>query len=333
MADAGEFPLTDGFPAWLAGVPAPAVAVGSGADCAVLRAALAPAAPEVLLTTDAQIEGYHFRRDWCTWADVGWRALAAATSDVAAMGGRCLGAVVALAVPPATPVADLREFAEGLRACGMLAGCPVVGGNLKFVPGGWSVTTSVLGTPGGRWLRAGARAGDAVWVSGRPGRAHAGLRALTEGLLPTGPGVPEAWAAFRRPKPRFAVVDAIGAATVHAAIDLSDSLVRSAERIGHASGLAIALDPARLPIDRATTAIAAALGEDALDYVLHGGESVELCCTAPPSALDGVAVALAGTGIEWTAVGEVVAGPAGQVTDPSGAPLHPSRVDEQSRRG
>jgi len=279
VGDAGEFTLLDRFPAWFAPMPAPAVTMGPGDDCALLRSSLLPDAPEVSFTTDHQIEGVHFQRDWLPPHDIGWRALAAAASDVAAMGGHPLGAVVALSMPSDTPVDDLRGFGEGLRACGEAIGCPIVGGNLARAPGGWQITTSVLGTKGAGWLRRGVQPGDTLYVTGFPGRAHAGLRVLQSGL--TSAAYDSARKAFRRPLARFAAVDPLVAAgTVTGAIDCSDSLARSLERLSVAAGVSLRIEERAVPSNAVAEAVADALGEDPVQYALHGGESFELLVAA-----------------------------------------------------
>lgn len=316
-AEAGEFALLDRFPAWFDGMPSAAITLGPGDDCALLRASLLPDAPEVSFTTDHQIEGVHFHRDWLSPRAVGWRALAAAASDVAAMGGHPLGAVVALAMPASTPVAELRGFAQGLRECGEAIGCPIAGGNLARAPGGWQITTSVLGTAGPGWRRSGVQPGDTLYVTGFPGRAHAGLRVLQSGLPSA--AYDAARQAFRRPLPRFAAVDPL-AATGHvtAAIDCSDSLARSLERLATASGVALRIEARALPSNPVAEAVARALGEDPLDYALHGGESFELLVAAG-GPLDGAecGVPLTRIGSAGPGSGVVLAGRDGE------RPLHP----------
>ncbi|MCI0343174.1 MAG: thiamine-phosphate kinase [Planctomycetales bacterium] len=303
VSDIGEFSLIARIREWL-GTAGPPVVLGPGDDCAIL--APTPGA-ELLLTTDEQAEAVHFHRDWLAPEDLGFRALSSAASDVAAMGGRPLGAVVALGLPPDARVAEVRSFCAGLRAAAADLGCPVAGGNLSGALGGWRVVTTVAGeaAAGAAWRRSGARPGDALWLTGFPGRAHAGWRAVAEGLRPSAAGVAEALAAFRRPVARFAAVRALSGAPIHAALDLSDALSRCALLLAEASGAAVALDTHGLLSDPAAAAVARALGEDPLEYALHGGESYELLLAAPPGALDHAAGALASSGLPLRAVGEV----------------------------
>lgn len=323
VGDVGEFPLLDRFPGWFAPMAAPAVTVGPGDDCAVLRASLLPDAPEVSFTIDTQIEGVHFHRDWLTPAEIGWRALTAAASDVAAMGAHALGAVVALAIPATTPVADVQAFGEGLRAAGDAMGCPIVGGNLARAPGGWHVTTSVLGTKGAGWFRSGVRPGDTLYVTGFPGRAHAGLRVLQSGVPSA--AYDAARRAFRRPRARFAAVDPLTATGgVHAAIDCSDSLARSLERLAAASGVGMRIEAQAVPSNAVAEAVAEALGEDPLDYALHGGESFELLIAAAADLRDvdcGVRLTRIGTAVPGTGL-TLVTRAGAQPLDPAGPGRH-----------
>ena len=108
-------------------------------------------------TVDAQVEGTHFRRDLCSWEDVGWRSFMAAASDVAAMGGAPWCALSSLVLAPEVDDADLDALARGQRAAADAAGAPIVGGNLSRGATS-SVTTTVLGTSHRAITRSGARA-------------------------------------------------------------------------------------------------------------------------------------------------------------------------------
>ena len=118
----------------------------------------------------------HFRRDWSTPQDIGWRCLAVNVSDVAAMGGVPLGAVVALSLPETLPVAFVEAMYDGMSAMAEAYDCPIIGGNISKATERLSVTITVLGsTPrDGAMYRASARAGDDIWVTGDLGAAKAG---------------------------------------------------------------------------------------------------------------------------------------------------------------
>jgi thiamine-monophosphate kinase len=241
------------------------VLLGPGDDAAVV------AAPDghVVATTDLMVEGRHFRRDWSTGYDVGRKAAAANLSDVVAMGARPTALLVGLACPADLPVGWVEALADGLRDEAALVGASVVGGDLV---GGDAVTVAVtaLGDLGGRppVLRSGARPGDAVVLLGSPGRAAAGLA-----LLEAGRSDDPLADAHRRPQPEYdaalALVD-IGAVT--AMIDVSDGLLSDLDHVAVASGVAIDLRAADLPVDDAVLAAADLLGVDVIDWIASGGD-------------------------------------------------------------
>jgi thiamine-monophosphate kinase len=262
------------------------VVIGIGDDAALLDLAAHTSSEsqgtQLVWTIDAQVEGTHFRRDLCSWEDVGWRSFMAAASDVAAMGGAPWCALSSLVLAPDLDDADLEALARGQRAASDAAGAPIVGGNLaRGAPS--SVTTTLLGTCHREraLTRGGARAGDALWLAGDVGLAAAGLRALERGL--EGPSVNAAVAAWRRPRARFE--DAVRIASskdVHACIDVSDGLARDVLHLARASKLRAVLDaPALLGAFGARLAdVTRALGLDgekgALELALHGGEDYAL---------------------------------------------------------
>lgn len=258
---------------------ASAALVGPGDDAAVLSA------PDgrYVVTTDMMIHGPDFRLAWSTPHDLGWKAAASNLADVAAMGARPTGLVVALAAPADTPVAFLEAFADGLRdGCAELApGCGVVGGDLS-VSSTLTIAVTAFGDLEGRApvLRSGARVGDVVAVSGALGLAAVGLARLfsdgvVDGVPIDSPGLraDAAVAAQLRPTPPIGdgVLAAIAGAT--AMIDLSDGLALDARRLAAASGVAIDLS-----LDAVGSREALAGGEDhsllatfPADAVLPGG--------------------------------------------------------------
>lgn len=270
-----------------------ATALGPGDDAAVLRAPDA----RVVVTTDVLVEGRHFRLDWSSGEDVGWRAAVQNLADVAAMGASPTGLVVALVVPPTTPV----SWAEGL-ARGLAAACPdgagVVGGDLS---GGEQVVVSVtaLGDLGGRApvLRSGARPGDVVAHAGVRGRSAAGHAWLAAGRAAPEPGpdgssdldaaVRAAVLGYRRPVSPLRAGPLAADAGASAMLDVSDGLLRDAGRLARASGVVVHLEePADVFGDdlAALGPVARALGLDARSWVLAGGEDHGLLATFPGGA-------------------------------------------------
>jgi thiamine-monophosphate kinase len=247
-----------------------AVLLGPGDDAAVV------AVPDgrVVATTDVLVEGVHFRRDWSSAEDVGHKAAAANLADVAAMGGTATSLLVGLAAPPDLPVSWALGLADGLRDEAALVGAVVVGGDTVAAPQVVVSVTALGSLQGPPITRAGARAGDLVVLAGRPGRSHAGLRLLEQGLR-DGPLV----LAHRRPSPPYAMGPALAAAGATAMCDVSDGLVHDAGHIARASGVRIDLDTAALQDD-----------EVAIEDVLTGGEDHALLATLRGAAPDGCRV-------------------------------------------
>ena len=281
VGELGEFALLDRLRQRLTPDGGPAVVHGIGDDCAVLRPA---AGHDLLVTTDTQEEGVHFRRDWSTSADIGWRCLAVNVSDIAAMGGEPLGAVVALSLPETLEVAFVEAMYDGISALAADYECPIVGGNISKSTGRLSVTITVLGsTPrDGALCRTSARAGDDIWVTGDLGGAKAGLEALLHPQAVAGLPTGEVLMRYRRPRPRLYEALYLRRQGTRSQIDLSDGLSADLAHVCEASGVAARLLADRIPISAETRRVAAALGQDALTLALHGGEDFELCLTAAP---------------------------------------------------
>jgi len=263
--------------------------VGIGDDAAVLRA---PAGQQLVWTVDDQVEGTHFERAWLSAEDVGWRATMAAASDVAAMGARPLGILSSLVLPPAFRDDELAALARGVRGAADALGTGVAGGNLARGPA-LILSTTVLGCVAAPVLRAGARAGDAVWLAGQVGKAGAGLRLLVAGKSCVAGDAAAAIAAWRRPVARTSDGLAMAAGAT-AAIDVSDGLARDGAHLARASGVALVLDA--VPLLTPALLALSADEDDALALALGGGEDYALLATSS-SPLPG-----------FTRVGEVRAG-------------------------
>lgn len=250
--------------------------VGNGDDAVVL----APSASAQVLSVDAQVEGVHFRQDLLSAEDIGYRALSAALSDLAAMGATPRAALLAIVVPASCDDARLFAIADGVAEAASQYRCPIVGGNLAR-GGELSLTTTVVGECGGPALtRAGARDGHGLFVAGELGGAALGLRALLAGR---GELVPEAARCWRRPLARIDAGRAI-ANQASAAIDVSDGLLQDLAHLASASSVGFEVELERLPLAAELSAHAALVGSDALALALSGGEDYALLYTAPAGA-------------------------------------------------
>jgi thiamine-monophosphate kinase len=223
LSELGEFGL-------LAELERRGLARGQDAEGAVL-------AGGVVVTQDTLVEGVHFRREWTSWRDLGYKAAAVNLSDLAALGAEPEALLVALALPVDVEVDAVAELYEGLNEPGV----PVAGGDTTRA-GLLVLTVSAVGrserVPG----RAGARPGDVLVVTGPLGAAAAGLHALREGLA----GFDELVARHRRPPLRLEEGRRL-ARVAHALVDLSDGLAGDAARIAERSDCRIVLEPERVP--------------------------------------------------------------------------------------
>jgi len=234
------------------------VLVGPGDDCAVLRST--DGGPALLITVDQLISGVHFDPAGASLDQIARKAVARSVSDIAAMGGSCWASVIAATLPPGFEGAD--ALFDRVHAHAVAFACPAVGGDIAVAPGALGLTVTVLGwahTGRGAVLRSGARAGDAVWVTGRLGASLVSGRHLS-----FEPRVREArW-----------LCDMLGE-RLHAMIDLSDGLGLDADRVARASGVVIELDAESLPRHADAPDWRSALGD---------GEDYELMFTAPEGA-------------------------------------------------
>ncbi|MEZ4407453.1 MAG: thiamine-phosphate kinase [Polyangiales bacterium] len=270
------------------GAPPPP-SLGVGDDAAVLASPL-----PLVVTVDAAVEDVHFSRALLSLRDAAARAIAAAVSDIAAMGARVdlpgCGLVLSWTLPRALTESDFDALVEGSADEADRLGVVIVGGNLS---GGDALAlhTTVLGRADGPVLtRAGARPGDVLAVTGSPGAASIGFAALREGRDDA--RTERCVRAWRRPTPRLDEGRAIaGRAT--ACVDVSDGLAQDAAHVASASGVSLVIEVASLPVDETVRALAGSLSIDAEHAALHGGEDYELLATGPASAFDA----------RWTVIG------------------------------
>ena len=233
--------------------------LGIGDDCAIYRPR--GGKEDLLFTTDLLIEDVHFRRASHQPQDVGWKCLARGLSDIAAMGGEPRFCLLSLAVAEWADAAWVEAFYRGLLRLARREGVVLAGGDLAKAA---KLTCDIVvcgAVPRGRALRRdGARAGDAIYVSGALGGSALGLTA----------GKGKAWKRHARPEPRIALGQFLrGKLRATAAMDLSDGLSIDLRRLCEASGLRAEISSP--PIFPGAT----------LDQALHGGEDYELLFTAP----------------------------------------------------
>lgn len=237
-----------------------------------------------VITTDALVEGVHFSLSWMSAYDVGWRAMTANASDLAAMGARPVLATVALGIPPHADGDAVLELYRGLDACARLCGLEIAGGDLTRSPQ-WIVSITAVGEVRLTSLkeRTGARPGDVLALTGTIGASRAGLLHLAERISLADPQAAAAVAAHRRPTPRTAEGRWLGASRhVHAMIDCSDGLSTDLHRLLGASHAGARIDA--VPIHPAAALAAAQMNESPMEFALAGGEDFELLVAVAPRA-------------------------------------------------
>lgn len=229
-------------------------AQGLGDDAAVFPL---PHGDDCVVSVDASVEGVHFRREWLTPREIGYRAAAAAMSDLAAMAAVPRAILLALALPDRWR-ADVPALAEGVGELAAMVGAPVAGGNVSAASE-LSLTITVIGSARTPLRRTGVEPGDALYVTGHLGGPSAALAAFLAGEAPGD----AARSRFARPQPRLLEARWLAASGAVAAIDISDGLLADAEHLAAASGVAIDIDPGLVPcVAGIPPAIAASGGEE-----------------------------------------------------------------------
>jgi len=300
------------------------LAMGIGDDSAVWQP---NPGEQVLLTTDALIEGVHFDLAWQDWESLGWKSLAVNLSDIAAMGGRPALATFTLGLHGDVAIEDIQAFYRGAARLAEASAVLIAGGDIVRSPHGLSVGVTVVGeTRSGRYLgRSGAQPGDRIAVSGTLGAAAAGLRLVQRSEDDPRRRAATAAAlvdALIEPQPRVELGELLLSRGASAAMDLSDGLLGDLPKILEASDVAATVHVSDLPI---ASSVRAFFPDSYQQLALQGGEDYELLFTASEKALE----AIFGRANELeqvvTVIGEVTAAtktsPVLTVIDESGATL------------
>jgi thiamine-monophosphate kinase len=275
-------------------------AAGLGDDCA----AVPDGTGTLLVSTDVSVEGVHFRLDWIALEEVGWRAAAAALSDLAASGAEPVGLLAAVVAPRDATDRSVAELMSGVAAAGAAVGSPVLGGDLA-AGSAWIITVTVLGRAARPVSRHGARPGDGIWVTGSLGGARAALEAWRRGEVPTA----SVRRAFARPEPRINAGRWLADHAARAMLDLSDGLAGDASHLAAASAVGLEIELRSLPRAPAVGDEARRLGIAAESFAAEGGEDYELLVAMPAEFGAAEAAELrATTAVPLTRIGRVVAG-------------------------
>ena len=297
-----------------------AVGRGLGDDCALVRIG----SRTIALSIDLSLEGVHFRTEWLSFREIGWRATAAALSDLAAEGAQPLGVLVSVGLPgtgrgrgqgrrdPAT------EIMSGVGAATRSVGARVLGGDLVR-SSRYLVDVCVLGLAARPVRRSGAHAGDGLWVTGQLGGAALALAALRAGRRLAA----AVRRRFARPVPRIAAGVWLARRGAHAMIDVSDGLASDAGHVAAASGVRIEIELGGMPCWPGVTPRAA----------VRSGEEYELLVALSPRFGERDARAFRrATGLRLTRIGRCVAGRGIGMTD-HGRPTTPPAGFDHFRGG
>jgi len=274
------------------------VRLGIGDDCAAVD--LGPG-ETCLITTDTIVDGVHFRLDEHPADLVGRKAVGVSLSDIAAMAGRALAVVSAVAIPAECPVDLAERVCTGIAEACHEFGVDLVGGDVVGTSGPLTITTTALGgvCPERMLSRSGAKAGDSIMVTGDLGGSILGRH------LNFIPRLREAGSLATRFSP-------------HAMIDVSDGVSRDLSHVlSESGGLGAELESAAIPVSAAARQLATHTERPALWHALNDGEDFELLFTAAQPEAERI-VAQWGDPTLVTVIGQVTPEPGLWLRDPEG---------------
>ena len=276
------------------------------------------AGAEIVVTMDTVVAGVHFVGDEPA-SLIAAKLLRVNLSDLAAMGARPLVYTLSIALPNSVGDDWLEEFAQGLAADQKTFGVALAGGDSVATPGPMTLTVTAIGEVdlGTSLHRAGARAGDAIYVTGTIGDATLGLRAVRGELPDLDPsGRISLIQRYQCPEPRVAVGQAlVGLAS--AAVDVSDGLVADLQHLAAASQVSATVTASSVPLSPMATALVVER-PDLMEAILTGGDDYELLFTAPSNSdvkLGGLAATL---GVPIVRIGDIGPGAGVRVVDAAG---------------
>ena len=281
-----------------------------------------PDGNDIVVTTDAIVEGVHFLSDDPP-DTVARKALRVNLSDLAAKGAAPAGFVLTLALRDADE-AWLKPFAAALGEDAAQFGCPLLGGDTVSTPGPLMISVTAFGRvpPGKMVHRSGAKPGDRVMVTGTIGDAALGLAVLKGGKVHAATSAIAARemlvGRYRVPQPRVALAEAVrGHAS--AAMDVSDGLAGDLAKLCAVSDVSAVIDLQSVPLSDAARDLVSR-GIVGLETLIAGGDDYEILCTIPEDRVEGFAAAAQRAGVAVSSIGAVVAGVAA-----------PKFIDQQGR--
>ncbi len=317
---------------------APHIHLGSGDDASITLPGGATAT-----SVDTVVEGVHFSRATASLAQIGHKALAAALSDLAAMGAVAGEAYVALGVPPDLDEDGCIDLLDGVLALAKKTGTTLAGGDVTRAAELFLALTVVghAAGPDGFVKRSGAQPGDALVLTGEIGAAAAGLRLLQNADWSIDPSIGGSkgqsapnWAGALRvrqlePAPRLGAGRALAQAGATAMIDISDGLGGDARHLAERSDVGLRIDAGALPVAEGVAEAAAATGREPLDLALSGGEDYELLASIAADRLaEAERTVREAEGIALTQIGAVVVGSGVEIRLRDGRLAEPAGYDQ-----
>lgn len=273
---------------------------GIGDDCAVIDCG----SKRLLITTDALIEGVHFNLAWTDLPTLGRKALSVNLSDIAAMGGIPKYFLISLAIPKSRSVESMVELYAGINSVAREFGVQLVGGDTTASEAGIAISITAIGEAGklGAVYRSGARAGDAVYVTGSLGGSALGFELLRRGSKGLMPAIER----HLNPSPRVREGQLLGAlGFVSSMIDVSDGLLADLGHVARSSSVGFELNAELIPMMDDFADCASGEGFDSLELALSGGEDYELAFTVPEARIAEFE-SICKLDCGWTRIGKIV---------------------------
>ena len=266
--------------------PMSSIVVGMGDDAALVKI---PAHQHILITTDLFVEGIDFHLKWSPFRQIGYKAMAANLSDIAAMGGIPRYALVTMALPPHTRMESVEMLYEGLMNLGKKYNVRLIGGDTSATRHGVMVGVVLIGEvkPRHAVTRSGAKPGDWIFVTGPIGNSRAGLEILkSSGRRKKTHHESKLVQQHLYPVPRIQEARLLATRRLATAmIDISDGLSSDLHHLCEASGVGARLHRDRIPVTEILTAYAKQKRRPPYLYALEGGEDFELLFTVRPSRM------------------------------------------------
>lgn len=262
----------------------PGLIKGIGDDCAVYKISENKYG---LFSTDISVDNIHFSRSYCTWYDIGYKAMTANISDILSMGGTPILALSALVVPESFNEEEIEELYRGMTECAGEFNTVIAGGDISrgSEP---AISISIYGETENPVYRSGASAGDYLYLTGDTGRSLGGLEILQGGL--SDEEFPGLIAKHLRPSPAVNYQTVIDTFNPSSMIDISDGIISDIKHICAESNRGFNINCGSLPVHEELIKYCAARGKDYMEYALASGEEYELLFTSPKllNSVDGI---------------------------------------------